>query len=72
MYQIMSQTNGGEPRVLFTSTRKADTERFFNSLRRSNKTVKSNAVCDVGTGYFTVSFFTGLSIIDTEYWICKA
>lgn len=72
MYQIMSQTNGGEARVLFTSTRKSDTERYFNSLRRDHKRVKSNAVCDVRTGYFTVSFFTGLSIIETEFWICKA
>lgn len=71
-YQIMSQTNGGEARVLFTSTRKYDTERYFNSLRKSHKKIKSNAVCDVRIGYFTVSSFTGLSIIDTEYWICKA
>lgn len=72
MYQILSQTNGGETRVLFTSTRKSDTERYFNSMRRDFKKVKSYAVCDVRTGYFTVSFCTGLSIIDTEYWICKA
>ncbi len=71
-YQIISQTNGGEAKVLFTSTRKADTERYFNRLRRTHKSIKSNAVCDVREGYFTVSFYTGLSIIDTEYWICRA
>lgn len=71
MYQIMSQTNGSEARVVFTSTRKADTERFFNRLRRDYKKVKSNAVCNVRIGYFTVDSFTGLSFISTEYWICK-
>lgn len=72
MYQIMSQTNGGEACVLFTSTRKSDTERTFNGLRRSHKKIKSHAFRDVRKGYFTVSFFTGLSIVDIEYWICKA
>ena len=70
-YQVMSQTQGGEARVLFTSTRKYDTERYFNRLRRDYKKIKSNAVCDVRIGYFTVDMFTGLSIINTEYWICK-
>ena len=45
-YQIMRQTKGGEARVLFTSTRKYDTERYFNGLRRDYKKIKSNAVCD--------------------------
>lgn len=71
-YQVMSQTQSGEARVLFTSTRKYDTERYFNGLRRDYKKIKSNAVCDVRIGYFTVSSFTGFSIIETEYWICKA
>ena len=71
-YQIMSQTNDGEARVLFTSTRKYDTERYFNSLRKSYKKIKNSAVYDVRIGYFMVSSFTGSSIINIEYWICKA
>lgn len=71
-YQIMSQTNGGKEHIVFTSTRKADTERYFNGLRRDCKKLSGVVLKDVRQGYFTISHYSDFSIFDTDYWICKA
>lgn len=71
-YQIMAQTRGEEARVLYSSTRKRDTERHFNSMYRERKRLKSMSVCRIREGYFTQSYCGTFSIVDTDYWICKA
>jgi hypothetical protein len=71
-YQIMKQTKGEEARVIYTSSRKRETEVRFNRMYREHKAIKSWSVNLIREGYFRQSYYNSCTIVDTEYWICKA
>lgn len=60
-------TEKEEVREVFNSTRKADTERFFNRLEKGNE----KNIFDSRMGYFKIEEFTMLGKMTTEYWIEK-
>lgn len=70
-YYIKEQTTWNdtekeEVREVFKSTRKADTERFFNRLEKGNKkNIRQQ------NGYFKIEEFTMAGKMTTEYWIEK-
>lgn len=71
-YQVREQEQGGKPRVLFTSTRKRETERFLRRLTKDYNTIEGVTVQLVREGYAKM-YQTGVfSEIETELWICKA
>lgn len=53
-YQIKRQFQNEEPEVVFTSTRKADIERFFSRLMKSFKPSEGYAVLHKRLGYAVV------------------
>lgn len=55
-----------EVREVFNSTRKAETERFFNRLEKGNKNITDRRM-----GYFKIEEFTMAGKMTTEYWIEK-
>ena len=59
-------TEKEEIREVFNSTRKADTERFFNRLENL-----SENITDRRMGYFKIDEFTMAGKMTTEYWIEK-
>lgn len=59
-------TEKEEIREVFNSTRKADTERFFNRLEKV-----SENITDRRMGYFKIDEFTMAGKMTTEYWIEK-
>ena len=59
-------TEKEEIREVFNSTRKADTERFFNRLEK-----ESENITDRRMGYFKIDEFTMAGKMTTEYWIEK-
>ena len=70
-YYIKEQTTWNdtekkEETKVFESTRKSDTERFFNRLRKGRK----NAF-NIRMGYFKIEDFTIAGKMTTEYWIEK-
>lgn len=71
-YQIMEKTKGEEARVIYTSSRKRETEVRFKRMYREHKAIKAWSVNLVREGYFKQSYYSMCSIVDTEYWICKA
>lgn len=71
-YQIMEQTKGEEARVIYTSSRKRETEVRFNRMYREHKSIKGWSVNLIREGYFRLSYYDTYRIVDIEYWICKA
>ena len=66
-YYIKEQTTWRDTekedvREVFNSTRKADTERFFN---------RNENITDRRMGYFKIEEFTMAGKMTTEYWIEK-
>ena len=59
-------TEKEEIREVFNSTRKAETERFFNRLEKG-----SENITDRRMGYFKIEVFTMAGKMTTEYWIEK-
>ncbi len=59
-------TEKEEIREVFSSTRKAYTERFFNRLEKGNKNITDSRM-----GYFKTEEFTMAGKMATEYWIEK-
>ena len=59
-------TEKEEIREVFNSTRKADTELFFNRLEK-----ESENITDRRMGYFKIDEFTMAGKMTTEYWIEK-
>ena len=60
------ETEKEEIREVFNSTRKADTERFFNRIEK-----ESENITDRRMGYFKIDEFTMAGKMTTEYWIEK-
>lgn len=71
-YQIMSQEQGEEARVLFTSTRKRETEKFLCRLIKGYNTIEGVTVQLIREGYAKMYQMGVFSQIETELWICKA
>lgn len=70
-YYIKEQTTWRDTekedvREVFNSTRKADTERFFNRLEKGNENITDRRI-----GYFKIEKFTMSGKMTTEYWIEK-
>ena len=59
-------TEKEEIREVFNSTRKADTERFFNRLEKVSENITDRRI-----GYFKIDEFTMAGKMTTEYWIEK-
>lgn len=71
IYYIKEQTTWKDTekedvREVFNSTRKADTERFFNRLEKRNENITDSRI-----GYFKIEKFTMAGKMTTEYWIEK-
>lgn len=59
-------TEKEEVREVFNSTRKAETERFFNRLEKGNENITDRRM-----GYFKIEEFTMAGKMTAEYWIEK-
>lgn len=59
-------TEKEEIREVFSSTRKAYTERFFNRLEKGSENITDRRI-----GYFKIEEFTMAGKMATEYWIEK-
>lgn len=71
-YQIREQEQGGEARVIFTSTRKRDAEKFLRRLVKGYNTIEGVTVQLIREGYAKMYQMGVFSEIETELWICKA
>lgn len=71
IYKIKTQEQGEEPRVIFTSTRKSDIEKYFRITLKSYKGISSYFVQLINMGYAKITFYGSFSISETEIWICK-
>ena len=59
-------TEKEEVREVFNSTRKAETERFFNRPEKGNENITDRRM-----GYFKIEECTMAGKMTTEYWIEK-
>lgn len=71
-YQVREQEQGGKARVLFTSTRKLEAEKFLRRLIKGYNTIEGVTVQLIREGYAKMYQMGVFSEIETELWICKA